>query len=150
MTAASEQGNDEPHGEENMKSRKTNHLQRRILALLSAGFAIASAPTVTAQPTTEHQGQHRQEQQGHQGHNMGTMGTPAAAEPTNQARTLPPVPTNLPGWMDNKDKNHIYRKRGSYNDAIYNLRSLALDLNAVAVGHAFAYEDLLTLPIAES
>jgi hypothetical protein len=52
--------------------------------------------------------------------------------------------------MDNKDKNHIYRKRGSYNDAIYNLRSLALDLNAVAVGHAFAYEDLLTLPIAES
>ena len=46
--------------------------------------------------------------------------------------------------MDNKDKNHIYRKRGSYNDAIYNVRLLALDLNAVAVGHAFAYEDLVT------
>lgn len=46
--------------------------------------------------------------------------------------------------MDNKDKNHIYRKRGSYNDAVYNVRPLALDLNALAVGHAFAYEDLVT------
>lgn len=70
---------------------------------------------------------------------MGAMEAPA----TN-TRTLPPVPTNLPKWMDNKDRNHIYRKRGSYNDAIYNVRSLALDLNAVAVGHAFAYEDLVT------
>jgi hypothetical protein len=46
--------------------------------------------------------------------------------------------------MDNKNRNHIYRKRGSYSDAIYSVRSLALDLNAVAVGHAFAYEDLVT------
>ena len=59
-------------------------------------------------------------------------------------RELPPVPTNLPKWMNNKDKNHIYRKRGKYNDDIYNVRPLALDLNAVAVGHAFAYEDLVT------
>jgi len=127
-----------------MKSRKTSHPQRRILALLIAGFAIASASPVVAQPMTEHQGQHRQEHQGHQGHDMGTTGTPAVEELTNQARTLPSVPNNLPSWMDNKDKNHIYRKRGSYNDAIYNVRSLALDLNAVAVGHAFAYEDLVT------
>jgi hypothetical protein len=46
--------------------------------------------------------------------------------------------------MENKDRNHIYRKRGRYNDDIYNVRSLALDLNAVAVGHAMAYEDLVT------
>jgi hypothetical protein len=64
--------------------------------------------------------------------------------PTEEVRKLPPVPPNLPKWMNNKDKNHIYRKRGNYNDDIYNVRSLALDLNAVAVGHAFAYEDLVT------
>jgi hypothetical protein len=64
--------------------------------------------------------------------------------PTEEVRELPPVPQNLPKWMNNKDKNHIYRKRGKYNDDIYNVRSLALDLNAVAVGHAFAYEDLVT------
>lgn len=72
------------------------------------------------------------------------MGTPAAEALVANAQTLPPIPTNLPDWMNNKDKNHIYRKRGSYNDAVYNVRPLALDLNALAVGHAFAYEDLVT------
>jgi hypothetical protein len=65
-------------------------------------------------------------------------------EMTTEVKDLPPVPPNLPKWMNNKDKNHIYRKRGKYNDDIYNVRPLALDLNAVAVGHAFAYEDLVT------
>ena len=64
--------------------------------------------------------------------------------PTQPTRDLPPLPSNLPKWMNNKDKNHIYRKRGKYNDDVYNVRPLALDLNAVAVGHAFAYEDLVT------
>ncbi|BAU65004.1 unknown protein [Stanieria sp. NIES-3757] len=63
---------------------------------------------------------------------------------TEEVKELPPVPQNLPKWMNNKDKNHIYRKRGKYNDDIYNVRPLAFDLNAVAVGHAFAYEDLVT------
>ena len=79
---------------------------------------------------------------------------PAVARPSHQhhqnsqmpatERELPPVPKNLPKWMNNKDKNHIYRKRGKYNDDIYHIRPLALDLNGVAVGHAFAYEDLVT------
>ncbi|HEY9831624.1 MAG TPA: hypothetical protein V6D26_13670 [Stenomitos sp.] len=110
-----------------------------ILVALMAGFGMAFASPVTAQSTSNHQEHNHQEHQGHQGHEMGVMDVPVG-----NTRTLPPVPTNLPGWMDNKDRNHIYRKRGSYNDAIYNLRSLALDLNAVAVGHAFAYEDLVT------
>ena len=57
---------------------------------------------------------------------------------------LPPLPPEMPAWMDNKDKNHIYRQRGVYNDGIYHVPELALDLNAVAVGHALAYEDLVT------
>ena len=76
--------------------------------------------------------------------------SPAIAQQSHQhqdaqeAMNLPPVPVNFPKWMNNKDKNHIYRKRGKYNDDVYNIRSLALDLNGVAVGHAFAYEDLVT------
>lgn len=92
----------------------------------------------------EHQEQNLQRQQGHQGHNKDAMETPATEAPVVNIRTLLPLPANLPDWMDNKDKNHIYRKRGSYNDAVYNVRSLALDLNALAVGHALAYEDLVT------
>ena len=110
-----------------------------ILVALVAGLGIAFSLPVTAQSTTNHQEHNHQEHQGHQGQDRGAMDAPSA-----NTRTLPPVPTNLPGWMDNKNRNHIYRKRGSYNDAIYSLRSLALDLNAVAVGHAFAYEDLVT------
>ncbi len=147
-----------------MKSNKITHAKRSILSVLTAGFVIASASAVAAQPMTEQQGQNHQEHQqqqrqqrqnrqqpqrkqpqGHQGHDMGTMKTPAAGEPANKAAMLPPVPTNLPRWMDNKDTNHIYRKRGSYNDAIYRqVPLLGRDLNAISVGHAFAYEDLVT------
>lgn len=67
-----------------------------------------------------------------------------AAGGTGTVRTLPPVPENLPGWMDNKKKNHIFYKRGRFNFDVYNLKALARDLNAVAVGHAMAYEDLVT------
>ncbi|PSF39568.1 hypothetical protein C7H19_01905 [Aphanothece hegewaldii CCALA 016] len=76
-------------------------------------------------------------QQHHHGHSTPQIDT-------SDSKTLPPVPTDLPSWMNNKSKNHIYRKRGVYNDAVYNIKPLALDLNAVAVGHAFAYEDLVT------
>ncbi|GFE71374.1 hypothetical protein [Chroococcus sp. FPU101] len=74
----------------------------------------------------------------HQNHSV-----PQINSPTSEPKSLPSVPT-LPSWMNNKSKNHIYRKRGIYNDAVYNLKPLALDLNAVAVGHALAYEDLVT------
>jgi hypothetical protein len=63
---------------------------------------------------------------------------------TQTVRALPALPTNLPSWLDNTNTNHIYRKRGAYNDAVYNIAPLARDLNAVAVGHAMAYEDLVT------
>jgi hypothetical protein len=65
------------------------------------------------------------------------------SENTDKSTSLQPVPEQVPDWMYNKGRNHIYRQRGVYNDAIYNIRPLALDLNAVAVGHAFAYEDLV-------
>ena len=61
-----------------------------------------------------------------------------------QTQTLQAIPDNIPAWMYNKQRNHIYPQRGVYNNAIYNVRDLALDLNAIAIGHAFAYEDIVT------
>lgn len=60
------------------------------------------------------------------------------------ARDLPPLPRNLPAWLENKQTNHIFYKRGPYNFAIYNVKPLARDLNAVAAGHSTAYEDMVT------
>jgi hypothetical protein len=60
------------------------------------------------------------------------------------ATTLPPLPDRLPGWMKNRQSNRIFYKRGRYNFDIYNVPALAYDLNAVAVGHAMAYEDMVT------
>jgi hypothetical protein len=59
-------------------------------------------------------------------------------------KTLPPLPQNMPGWITNKKKNHLFYKTGPYNFDIYNIKPLAYDLNAVAVGHAMAYEDMVT------
>lgn len=69
-----------------------------------------------------------------------TPPAPAAAE----RKELPSLPAELPAWLDNKQTNHLFYRRGKYNFDIYNLPSLARDLNAVAVGHAMAYEDLVT------
>ena len=65
---------------------------------------------------------------------------------TAQAQTtpLPPLPANLPSWLDNKNTNHLFHKRGKYNYDVYKIGPLARDLNAVAAGHAMAYEDLVT------
>ena len=74
------------------------------------------------------------------------LGSPSEWQARGKPRSTSPaaVPEKLPSWLDNKQKNHIFYKRGRYNFAVYNLPKLAKDLNAVAVGHAMAYEDLVT------
>jgi hypothetical protein len=74
------------------------------------------------------------------GHGSQPAGNSAAGGP----RTLPPLPVNLPDWMTTRQRGHVFYKRGPYNFAIYDIPNLARDLNAVAVGHAMAYEDLVT------
>lgn len=118
-----------------MKNQQVRGIKRLIVTVIFASLGIEFTSAVMAQPIHNHEG--------HPGHNNSTTEIPKADELVINKK-LPPVPTNLPKWLDNKDRNHIYRQRGRYNDDIYNLRSLALDLNAVAVGHALAYEDLVT------
>jgi hypothetical protein len=50
----------------------------------------------------------------------------------------------IPRWLDSGQSNAVSYKRGRYNFDVYRLPKLARDLNAVAVGHAMAYEDLVT------
>lgn len=69
--------------------------------------------------------------------------------PSSETRTLPPLPPALPAWLEDRGANRRFYKRGSYNFAVYQLKPLARDLNAVSVGHALAYEDLVTGRAAE-
>lgn len=73
---------------------------------------------------------------------------PAAMQVENRAvpavRALPTAPPNLPKWLSNTRRNHIFIRRGRYNFDVYRIDRLARDLNAVSVGHAMAYEDLVT------
>jgi hypothetical protein len=95
--------------------------------LVAGGLAVASMRTAGAQPGD------------------GAAPRPHAhAAGAASSRTLPPLPTDLPRWMKNRQLNHIFYKRGRYNFDVYNIKPLAYDLNAVAVGHAMAYEDLVT------
>ncbi len=76
--------------------------------------------------------------------NHGTMNHSAPATVTSGPRTLPPLPANLPAWLDSKLNNEIFYHRGPYNFAIYEIPTLARDMNGVAVGHSMAYEALVT------
>jgi hypothetical protein len=69
-----------------------------------------------------------------------------AGSPAGSADTivLPPVPQNLPSWIKNRDMNHLFYRSANYNFAVYGVKQLAYDLNAVSVGHAMAYEDMVT------
>jgi hypothetical protein len=78
---------------------------------------------------------------GHAGMNHSGTATQTGLE---APKALPPLPASLPGWMSNRDSNHVFYKRGPYNFDVYKVPKLAYDLNAVAVGHSMAYEDLVT------
>ena len=54
------------------------------------------------------------------------------------------APTQLPAWLDSNQNNHVFYKRGPYNFAITRIPDLNRDMNGVAVGHALAYEALVT------
>ncbi|BCM89753.1 hypothetical protein IAD21_01600 [Abditibacteriota bacterium] len=77
---------------------------------------------------------------------FGTPSHPLSATVTlaGAARTLPPLPPQLPAWLDSKQNNDIFYKRGAFNFAITNIPALNRDMNGVAVGHALAYEALVT------
>jgi len=75
---------------------------------------------------------------------MSSSGRAQISTPAKSRPELPSIPKDLPPWMKGVRADKRFYLRGSYNFDIYNLPTLAYDLNAVAVGHAMAYEDLVT------
>lgn len=57
---------------------------------------------------------------------------------------LAKIPSELPDWIRDPRTSEIAYRRGSYNFAVVKIDALSRDLNGVAVGHAMAYEDLVT------
>lgn len=103
----------------------------RILALGLAGvFALAAA--APAQDHSQH----------------APTGTRTAGKDMAQPTTRMPLesaPKSLPRWMGDPNYNEVFYKRGRYNFAVYGeIETLARDFNGVAVGHAMAYEDLVS------
>ena len=54
-----------------------------------------------------------------------------------------PAP-QLPSWLDSTENRRVFYQRGPYNFAITQIPELNRDMNGVAVGHALAYEALVT------
>lgn len=67
MTVFSNESNNKLYTEENMKNTKTAPVKQLILTALIAGFGMAFAPVVLAQPMPNHQGQKHQAYQNDQG-----------------------------------------------------------------------------------
>ena len=71
---------------------------------------------------------------------MGVGAAPTLAAPPSPAS----APVQLPAWLESKENRHTFYKRGPYNFAITKIPELNRDMNGVAVGHALAYEALVT------
>jgi len=78
----------------------------------------------------------------HAAHRPGAVITKPVVE--GGPKVLPAMPERVPEWLYTRERGHVFYKKGSYNFDVYNIPTLARDLNAVAVGHAMAYEDLVT------
>lgn len=70
--------------------------------------------------------------------------TPASGLKESSTSTMPTMPSDLPGWINSRGLDEIFYKRGSYNWAIERIPAFAKDMYATGVGHAMAYEALVT------
>lgn len=57
---------------------------------------------------------------------------------------MPTLPAALPAWMESRRADEMFYKRGPYNWAIQTLPRFAKDMYATGVGHALAYEAMVT------
>jgi hypothetical protein len=57
---------------------------------------------------------------------------------------MPTLPSNLPPWINSRGMDVIFYKPGPYNWAINRIPAFARDMYATGVGHAMAYEALVT------
>lgn len=104
---------------------------------ITAALALTLAMPVLAQ---DHAGHGEAPKEGAKEQHQGI----AKIEAVKGLEGLKPAPPNLAAWIGDPRMGEVFYKRGPYNFDIYNLDPVARDLNAVAVGHSFAYEDMVT------
>ena len=63
---------------------------------------------------------------------------------TRLQSAMPKVPENLPRWLNSRGADHLFYKAAPYNWAINRIPAFAQDMYATGVGHAMAYEALVT------
>ncbi len=73
--------------------------------------------------------------QGMPGHEMGSGA---------KSQSLPPMPANMPPWLAAPGADHLFYKAAPYNWSINRIPAFARDMYATGVGHAMAYEVLVT------
>ena len=61
-----------------------------------------------------------------------------------QQDKLPAMPPNMPAWINSPGADHLFYKPAPYNWNINRLPAFAKDMYATGVGHAMAYEALVT------
>lgn len=61
-----------------------------------------------------------------------------------KASDLPAMPSDMPSWLEAKGADHLFYKPGVYNWSINRIPDFAKDMYATGVGHAMAYEALVT------
>ncbi len=64
-------------------------------------------------------------------------------QPTRSG-TLPTMPSDLPRWISSPGADHLFYKAAPYNWAIERIPPFAQDMYGTGVGHAMAYEALVT------
>ncbi len=61
-----------------------------------------------------------------------------------QSSQLPVMPPNMPSWLNNSTADTLFYKPASYNWDINRMPAFAKDMYATGVGHAMAYEAMVT------
>jgi len=61
-----------------------------------------------------------------------------------QAQTMPTVPSDMPKWFSSPGSDHLFYRPGPYNWSIQRIPMFARDMYGTGVGHAMAYEALVT------
>lgn len=57
---------------------------------------------------------------------------------------MPTMPADMPGWINHPGADHLFYKAAPYSWAINRIPKFAKDMYATGVGHAMAYEALVT------
>jgi len=75
---------------------------------------------------------------------LALLASSALAADLEKQSVLPKMPADMPRWIESPAADSLFYKAASYNWAINRIPNFARDMFATGVGHAMAYEALVT------